>query len=109
MLIAMGTVLEWHNTPCKMATIWLDGIRMTMHNSEEVQTQVPHHLQQLAESQTAMGWKQIMKKRQWILHQQEAMGKTSTKRKNANTWAITMINTIFTQWLKLKYAMKMES
>jgi hypothetical protein len=38
---------------------------------------------------------------QWINHQHETMGASSTKRKNAITWATTMIDTIFIHWLKL--------
>jgi hypothetical protein len=66
-----------------MATMWLEGIKNAMANNKTIQPQVPHNLQQLAESQAAIGWKQLLKGRmssQWIIHQHAAMEESSTKR-----------------------------
>jgi hypothetical protein len=64
-------------------------------------------LRQIKDDQEQMRWDQMLQGRiayQWVKHQQEAMGDTATKRKNAMgpmTWATDMIAPIFEHWLKL--------
>jgi hypothetical protein len=108
---AVETVLESYNTPKELAELWLEGIKIAMDNRDDNPTARGNHLQQLIESQTKIGWPQLLKGRiskQWIHYQREAMGDNATKRKNAETWATTMIETILNQWLKL-WTMRNES
>ena len=73
---------------------------------EEDPSEIPVHedLQLLKDSQTSIGWHQLLRGRlsqQWQLAQDRFLGNNATERTNGQTWTTTVIDFIFTHWFKL--------
>jgi hypothetical protein len=74
------------------------------HNRPLHSIQVPPSMTEVAVSQQAIGWHHILKGRfskHWKAIQDRHLGHKATKRMNGSTWITNVIQTWFTEWLKL--------
>ena len=81
----------------------LDGLDAVLFDKDLTQIPVPPHLEQVALSQSLIGWKHLLRGRisiHWARLQQEYMGDFDPK-KNGQTWATTVIQEILQGWLDL--------
>jgi hypothetical protein len=97
-------ILEEYHTPTPLQQLMLTGIQHSFGQQDLPNPTIHPTVESVAAAQNTIGWDQIMKGRwtsEWKTTQHEAMGRTETKHKNAQTWMTKLIHTIFKSWLEL--------
>ena len=62
---------------------------------------IPEGMEEIATSQSEIGWNQMLKGRfsiLWKQHHQQHLGTNATKKKNGNTWVVSLASFMFQQW-----------
>jgi hypothetical protein len=93
--------LEALNTESGVQELVMAGVKAAIYSQEP---RVSADLRELAEQQSAIGWTNLLRGRmskQWIERQRQHIGSSATKKKNALTWATTVIDFLFKEWHKI--------
>jgi hypothetical protein len=101
---AVLKIMEKYDSPAQLTKLWMDGLEKGINDDNDTPVECAPEYQSIKASQQQIGWKQMLRGRiskEWIKGQQQAMGETATKKKNASTWATEMVATVFEHWLKL--------
>ena len=92
------------DTHPELIDLLLKGLHATLNGLETATIMVHHSVQHVADAQTAIGWKQLLKGRlatQWQVKQQEYLGARSDEKNNGQTWATKVVAKLLEQWLDL--------
>ena len=95
--------LEKINTPVDTMELLLEGLKALFEDRDPTTINFPASVQHIADSQAGIGWDQILRGRfseEWAKYQQAHLGQYDPK-KNGQTWATTVIQSILTGWLDL--------
>ena len=82
----------------------LEGLHATIHNLPTDTIKVNPAVADVAASQAAIGWHQILKGRfskLWAATQDRYLGSQATVKTNGSKWVTHLIESIFIEWLKL--------
>ena len=103
----MATVkktIDENNTAHPIKELLLEGLHAVLHNQPTNTIAVNPVVADIAASQMAIGWNQILKGRfskLWASTQDRHIGSLSTTKDNGSMWAIRVIETILIEWLKM--------
>jgi transcriptional regulator of met regulon len=103
-LTKIEDTLAEYKTPLEIKMLMLDGIRYSLGEIQEMPSNGGFAMTCIESQQATIGWKQLLKGRitqEWKKIQQETMLGHETKHRNAQTWATTIIQTIFEHVLQL--------
>ena len=92
------------NTAHPIKELLLEGLHAVLYNQPANTIAVNPAVADIAASQMAIGWNQILKGRfskLWASTQDRHLGSQSTTKENGLMWAIRVIETILLEWLKM--------
>ena len=91
------------DTPVAIIELMLEGLTAVFEDRDPTTFNAPASAQSIADSQAGIGWDHVLRGRlseEWSQHMQAHIGPHDPK-KNGQTWATTVIQTILTGWLDL--------
>ena len=82
----------------------IEGLHATLHNLPTASITINPAVADVAASQAAIGWHQLLKGRfskLWAATQDRYLGSRTTVKTNGSLWVTRLIETVFIEWLKM--------
>ena len=103
-ITTIKNMLEKNDTAYPIQELLLEGLHAALNNCLIETIAVNPAVADLAASQAAIGWKQILQghfSQMWASIQDRHLGSKATTRANGSMWIIRVIETVLLEWLKL--------